>query len=121
MVFYAYGREVFVRQLANILEEDSTNLSRELSSLESVGILSSMRQGNLKYFKANRKCPFFYEIKGLVLKTVGVIGELKFSLEKKPDIKYAFICGSYAKGAEMDVLKDKKIMLIGDESGLKRA
>ena len=166
----------FVRQLANILEEDSTNLSRELSSLESVGILSSMRQGNLKYFKANRKCPFFDELKGLVLKTVGVIGELKSSLEKKPDIKYAFIYGSYAKGEEkaesdidlmiigdveideldslissiekklgrsinyaiysnseflnkkkkkdgfiIDVLKDKKIMLIGDESGLKRA
>lgn len=56
--FYMHTDErFFVRQLANILEEDSTNLSRELSSLESVGILSSMRQGNLKYFKANRKCP----------------------------------------------------------------
>lgn len=175
--FYMHTDEsFFVRQLANILEEDSTNLSRELSSLEKVGILSSMRQGNLKYFRVNRKCPFSDELKGLVLKTIGVIGELKSSLEKMPAIKYAFIYGSYAKGEEkaesdidlmiigdteidkldslassiekrvgrsinyiiysnseflykkkkkdgfiIDVLKDKKIMLIGDENGLKRA
>lgn len=165
----------FVRQLANILKEDSTNLSRELSNLEEVGVLLSTRHGNLKYFQANKGCPFFDELKGLVLKTVGVVGMLKSALQEISDIEYAFIYGSYAKGNEradsdvdlmiigdinldridmlisdlerkinrtinyvtydhdefltkkkakdgfiMDVLKDKKIMLVGDENRLKK-
>lgn len=175
--FYMHPDEsFFVRQLANILKEDSTNLSRELSGLERAGILISERQGNLKYFQANKNCSFFNELKGLVHKTVGVIGELKSSLERFPDIQFAFIYGSYARGEEkadsdvdliiigevdfdrldsiigdlekrlgrtinyvtydykeflskkknkdgfiMDMLKDKKIMLIGDERGVKEA
>lgn len=165
----------FVRQLANILKEDSTNLSRELSNLEEAGVLLSTRHGNLKYFQADKDCPFFDELKGLVLKTVGVIGKLKSVLEKILNIEYAFIYGSYARGKEradsdvdlmiigdinldkldllindlekeinrsinyvtydhdefltkkkakdgfiIDVLKDKKIMLVGDEDSLKK-
>jgi len=175
--FYMHHDEnFFVRQLATILKEDPTNLSRELSNLEKTGILSSTRQGNLKYFQVNKNCSFFNELKGFILKTVGVVGDMKSSLEKFPDIKYAFIYGSYAKGEEkadsdidliiigdvdldrldllisnlekkfgrtinyvtydykefltkkkkkdgfiIDVLEDKKIMLLGDELELKKA
>lgn len=166
----------FVRQLAVILKEDSTNLSRELSGLEKIGILTSTRQGNLKYFQVNAKCPFFEELKGLVTKTVGVHGRLRYAIERLKGIRYAFIFGSYAKGEEradsdvdlmivgaidldeldsaisslekelgrtinyvaydwkefsskkkkkdgfiMEVLKDKKVMLAGDEGELKKA
>ncbi|MEW6002548.1 MAG: nucleotidyltransferase domain-containing protein [Nitrospirota bacterium] len=112
--FYSHSDEsFFVRQLANILKEDSTNLSRELSTLANLGILSSIKQGNLKYFQANKNCPYFKELKGLVLKTTGVIGELKFALEKFPEIKYAFIYGSYAKGEE-GAYSDVDMMIIGD-------
>lgn len=175
--FYMHPDErYFVRQLASILNEDSTNLSRVLTELTKFRILSSIRLGNLKYFQANKNCPFFHELKGLVLKTIGVIGEIKSAFEKFPDIKYTFIYGSYARGEEeahsdvdlmiigdvdldkidslinnlekrvgrtinyvmydyyeflskrkekdgfiMDVLKDKKIMLVGDERVLKKA
>jgi predicted nucleotidyltransferase len=112
--FYMHPEEsYFVRQLANILKEDPTNLSRELSSLEKIGILSSRRQGNLKYFLANKNCPFFSELKGLILKTIGVIGELKSAFEKISGIKYAFIYGSYARGEEK-AYSDVDLMVIGD-------
>ncbi len=176
--FFMHADEsFFVRQLGTILNEDSTNLSRELSNLEKAGILKSTRQGNLKYFQVNKNCSFFNELKGLILKTIGVAGELKTALEKmRSDIEYAFIYGSYAKGKEVadsdvdviiigtvdldrldslisglekklgrtinyitysrkefkektrardgfiiDVLKDKKIMLAGDERVLEKA
>lgn len=175
--FYTHHDEsYFVRQLATILKEDSTNLSRELSNLEKIGVLTSTRHGNLKYFQVNKGCPFFDELKGLILKTAGVIGEVKSVLQEIQGIKYAFIYGSYARGEEkadsdidliiigdvdldrldsiineldrkfgrtinyvvydykeflskkrkkdgfiMDVLRDKKIMLIGDELELKKA
>ncbi|MBI4698061.1 MAG: nucleotidyltransferase domain-containing protein [Nitrospirae bacterium] len=175
--FFTHSDEsFFVRQLATILKEDSTNLSRELAALEKAGILSSSRHGNLKYFQTNRNCSFFNELKGLILKTVGVIGEIKTVIENLPAVKFAFIYGSFAKAEEkadsdvdliiigdvdfdkldseinglekmsgrtinhiiydykefltkkkakdgfiMDVLKDEKIMLLGDERELKKA
>ena len=175
-IYMHTDEKFFVRQLAGILNEDPTNLSRELANLEKAGILISSKEGNLKYFQANKNCSFYNELKGLVLKTVGVVGELQAALQEIPEIKYAFIYGSYAKGEEradsdvdlmiigdldldmldslindiekkigrtinyviydfeefldkkkkkdgfvIDVLKDKKIMLVGDEYGLKKA
>lgn len=106
--------DFFVRQLATLLKEDSTNLSRELSNLENVGILVSSRKGNLKYFSANKNCSFFNELRGFILKTIGIAGELKSALEKKlPDIKYAFIYGSFAKGEET-ADSDVDLMIIGE-------
>jgi predicted transcriptional regulator len=65
----------FIRQLASIVEEDPTNLSREMARLETLGVLRSKRGGQLKHFQANHDCPFFKELKGLVLKATGVPGE----------------------------------------------
>jgi predicted nucleotidyltransferase len=112
--FYMHHDEsFFVRQLATILKEDPTNLSRELSNLDKAGILSSTRQGNLKYFQVNKNCSFFNELKRFILKTVGIVGDMKSSLEKFPDIKYAFIYGSYAKGEEK-ADSDIDLIIIGD-------
>jgi DNA-binding transcriptional ArsR family regulator len=49
----------FVRQIALILKEDPTNVSREMARLEELGILRSKRNGNLKHFQTNPGCPFF--------------------------------------------------------------
>ena len=112
--FYSHADEAFfVRQLASILNEDSTNLSRELSSLEKTSILSSTRQGNLKLFRANPRCPFFMELKGLVLKSVGVFGEIKSAIQTLSGIKVAFIFGSYAKGEE-NAQSDIDLIVVGE-------
>jgi predicted nucleotidyltransferase len=112
--FYSHPDEsFFVRQLASILNEDSTNLSRELSNLEKISILTSARQGNLKLFKANPQCPFFTELKGLILKTTGVFGEIKSALKTLSGTEYALIFGSYARGEE-NAQSDIDLMIVGD-------
>ncbi len=93
----------FVRQIALLLKEDPTNVSREMAKLEELGILKSKRSGNLKHFQTNQECPFFEELKGLVLKTTGVAGRIQTMLDKRAGIEYAFIFGSYAKGEEKAV------------------
>jgi predicted nucleotidyltransferase len=103
----------FVRQMALILKEDPTNVSREMANLEDLGILRSKRNGNLKNFQANQECPFFQELKGLVLKTAGVAGQIRAALEKLAGIEYAFIYGSYAKGEEK-ADSDVDLLIIGD-------
>ena len=103
----------FVRQIASILKEDPTNVSREMAKLEELGILRSKRNGNLKHFQANPECPFFKELKGLVLKTTGVAGRIRAAMEKLAGIEYAFIYGSYAKGEEK-ADSDVDLLIIGD-------
>ena len=103
----------FVRQIALILKEDPTNVSREMAKLEELGILRSKRNGNLKHFQTNQECPFFEELKGLVLKTSGVAGRIRASLEKLAGIEFAFIYGSYAKGEEK-ADSDVDLLIIGD-------
>jgi len=103
----------FVRQIALILKEDPTNVSREMAKLEELGILRSKRNGNLKYFQTNQECPFFEELKGLVLKTSGVAGRIRAALERLAGIEYAFIYGSFAKGEEK-ADSDVDLLIIGD-------
>jgi len=103
----------FVRQIALILKEDPTNVSREMAKLEDLGILKSKRNGNLKHFQTNPDCSFFKELKGLVLKTTGVAGQIRGSLDKLAGIEYAFIYGSYAKGEER-ADSDVDLLIIGD-------
>ncbi len=103
----------FVRQVALILKEDPTNVSREMARLEELGILRSKRTGNLKHFQTNQDCPFFEELKGLVLKTSGVAGRVRVSLQELSGIEFALIYGSYAKGEEK-ADSDVDLLIIGD-------
>ena len=96
----------FVRQLQSLLTEDSTNLSRELARLESLKILISETEGRQKYFKVNKDCPFYEEMKGLVFKTIGVVGTIKKSLEKVP-VTIAFLSFSLIS----HLMKQKIIIL----------
>jgi predicted nucleotidyltransferase len=107
------GESFFVRQMALILKEDPTNVSREMARLEEMGILRSKRNGNLKHFQTNQECPFFNELKGLVLKTSGVAGRIRDSLDKVAGIEFGFIYGSYAKGEE-EADSDVDLLIIGD-------
>ena len=56
----------FVRQLASLIKEDSTNVSRELARLEKARILISSNKGRRKYFWANQQNPVFPAIRDLV-------------------------------------------------------
>ena len=103
----------FVRQIASLLKEDPTNVSREMAKLEELGILRSKRNGNIKHFQANQECPFFEELKSLVLKTIGIVGRIRASLKRIPGIEYAFIYGSYAKGDEK-ADSDVDLLIVGD-------
>lgn len=60
------GERYFVRQLAAVIGEDSTNVSRELGRLEQAGLLVSITEGRQKYYQADRKSPLFKDIRGLL-------------------------------------------------------
>jgi uncharacterized protein len=66
LLFVHPGERYFVRQLAAVIGEDSTNVSRELGRLAQAGLLVSVTEGRQKYYQADRKSPLFKDIRALL-------------------------------------------------------
>jgi predicted nucleotidyltransferase len=110
------GERFFVRQLATALGEDSTNLSRELTRLEGLGIVTGVREGHQKYFQADPESPLYPELRGLVAKTSGVGDLLRGALQPlSSQIQVAFVFGSVAAGRET-AASDVDVLVIGSVS-----
>ena len=104
----------YVRQLSEILELDSTNLSKELDKLYQLGILSRKRSGNQIHYTANQESPIYYELKNIVTKTSAIADRLGLLLESIRDkIEIAFIYGSFASGS-FSKSSDLDLLVVGD-------
>jgi predicted nucleotidyltransferase len=105
--------EFFVRQLESLLDEDSTNLSRELARLERLGILACRTSGRQKHYRANPACPIYDELRGLARKTAGLTDILKELLKPlSGKIIVAFVYGSQAGGTSQ-AASDVDLMVVG--------
>ena len=60
-----------LRDLAERLSIDPSNLWKELGRLEREGLFRSEVSGRQKYFQLNREYPLFGEIRSIVTKTIG--------------------------------------------------
>lgn len=87
---------------------------RILTRLADAGLVSAVRQGNQKYYQANLDSPVFAELRGLVVKTVGLVEPLRQALATQADdIHAAFVYGSVAKGMD-HASSDIDLMVISD-------
>jgi DNA-binding transcriptional ArsR family regulator len=103
----------YMRELARHLRVTPSTLQRELASLVDGGILRRKREGKHVYFQAATDSPIFEELRGLVLKTVGLADVIRGALEPLADcIQWAFIYGSVAR-AEEHPASDVDLMIVG--------
>ncbi len=90
---------------------------RVLTRLASAGLVTVTRSGNQKHYRANRASPVFRELRGLVVKTVGVVDALRRALEPKArQVNLAFVYGSIARGADK-AGSDIDLMVVSDKLG----
>ena len=107
------AKRFFARQLEAILNESQGNISRELSRLESLGIILLEREGRQKFYRANEQCPIFPELQGIVLKTSGLADILRSAIcVLGAKVKAAFVYGSMASG-KGEPNSDVDVMVIG--------
>ena len=101
---HLYGRsdeEFYFREIARSTGTTPSSLQRELAALARAGIIDRTVRGHQVYFRANRACPVFDELRGLVVKTFGVADVLRSALRPLAGrIEAAFIYGSVARGEE---------------------
>lgn len=103
-----------VRELARQTGTTAGTLHRELAKLAEIGLLLRERQGNQVLYQANRACPVFEELAGLFRKTSGAVSALREELrDLAPQIRFALIFGSLARGAET-AGSDVDVLVVGN-------
>jgi predicted nucleotidyltransferase len=114
-----YGRpdeEFYLRELARVAATTASSLQRDLAALVGAGIVLRAVRGHQVYFRANHACPVFDELRGLVVKTFGIVDILKQALQPlSDDIEAAFVYGSVARGEER-AASDIDLFVVGEVS-----
>ena len=67
-------REIHVREICRISGMNINAVRGELANLEEVGILSSRRAGNARFYTANIACPVYQELTGILAKWGKALG-----------------------------------------------
>jgi predicted nucleotidyltransferase len=91
-------RSFFSNEVVALAQSGTGAVQRELASLSQSGLLTVTTQGNQKHYQANQAAPVFSELRGLVLKTSGVVDVLRSALAPlASQIDAAFVYGSVAR------------------------
>jgi predicted nucleotidyltransferase len=101
-----------LRDLAERLNVDPSNLSKELVRLQREGLFRSEVSGRQKYFQLNREYPLFAEVRSIVSKTIGAPFLLAQSLKQIEGIEEAYLYGSFASN-QQDAASDIDLLVIG--------
>ncbi|HBE44047.1 MAG TPA: hypothetical protein DDW17_01005 [Deltaproteobacteria bacterium] len=116
--FLNENSKVYINELARIIESDPKNIYRILLRLEKMGLLTTEFRGKERYFYLNKKNPLYKEYKNIFLKTTGIEALLRNKVHTIPEIKEAYIFGSYANN-RYNSESDIDVLLVGTHSPLK--
>ena len=72
VLFGTPDRSFYTNEVIGLAQSGAGAVQRELADLAAAGLLTVRRQGNQKHFQANPASPVFAELRGLVLKTMGL-------------------------------------------------
>lgn len=102
-----------VREIARLTDTSPGTLHKELSRLAQAGLLTREKVGNQVRYGANRQCPIYAELAGILRKTSGLADLVLDALEPlSRRLKLALVFGSVARGEER-AGSDVDLLLVG--------
>ncbi|HEX4583198.1 MAG TPA: nucleotidyltransferase domain-containing protein [Burkholderiaceae bacterium] len=108
-------RSFFATELIGLARSGSGAVQRELARLVASGLVTVVPVGNQKHYRANSDAPIFEELRGIVLKTVGLEGPLQDAVRALGSrIRLALIYGSVAKGQDR-ASSDIDLLVVSDD------
>lgn len=116
LLFNSPEEKFYLREIARLVKKNPSGVRRELDKLQEMGLVTSEKEGNLKYFRVNKNSPPFPELKGLIAKSLGLPGALK-SVLRASEVKTAFIYGPYADGADVPAVD---LFIVCDSNNLEK-
>lgn len=106
------GERFYATQLIRELGLPSAGVQKELARFEASGLVTSQREGNVRFYTVNTAHALYLELKSIVYKTEGFGDVLRESLDAQTWIKVALIYGSVASGRD-DAHSDIDLLVIG--------
>ncbi len=114
LLFGRADESFYLRQIVRTAAVGQGAAQRELKNLSSAGIIRRTVRGRHVYYQADRECPIFAELQGLLVKTAGVAEVLGAALTRLAGrIDVAFIYGSMAR-LQQRGSSDVDILVVGD-------
>jgi predicted nucleotidyltransferase len=112
VLFGQPDRSFYANEVIALAQSGTGAVQRELADMAQVDLLTVTKVGNQKHFQANTQSPVFAELRGLVLKTVGLADVLRSALTPLVNrIDTAFVYGSMANQQDT-AQSDVDVMLI---------
>ena len=109
------ARSFYSNEIVSLAGSGTGAAFRELKRLADAGIVTVEKIGRQKHYQANPECPVFDELRGLVLKTVGLVDVLRAALAPLAGrIELAFVYGSVAKGSDT-ADSDIDLLVVSDD------
>ncbi|MBP7537984.1 MAG: nucleotidyltransferase domain-containing protein [Ottowia sp.] len=117
VLFGSPDRSFYANELIALARSGTGAVQRELASLLAAGLVTVRDQGNQKHYQANAASPVFAELRGLVLKTVGLADVLRAALAPLGDqVAAAFVYGSVARQQDT-AASDVDVLIVSDALG----
>lgn len=117
LLFDSHTPELHMREIERQSELAIGTIQQDLRKLTKLDLVTSHRDGNRLYYRANANHPLFQEIKTLVVKTTGALPLLTEAFRSKKvsgqEVLSVFIFGSIARGEER-AESDIDLMVIGN-------
>jgi hypothetical protein len=112
VLFGTPDRSFYANEVIALAQSGTGAVQRELLALSEAGLLLVSKQGNQKHYQANASAPVFTELRGLVLKTMGLPDVMRTALAPlAAQIDIAFIYGSVAR-QEDSAHSDVDVMIV---------
>jgi predicted nucleotidyltransferase len=107
----------YANEVIALAQSGTGAVQRELLALSEAGLLLVSKQGNQKHYQANACAPVFAELRGLVLKTMGLADVIRTALAPlAAQINIAFIYGSVARQQDT-AHSDVDVMIVSSNLG----
>jgi len=107
--------QVYINELARILELDPKNTETKLKELEKEGLFRSEFRGKQRYFFLAKDNPVLEHYRQIFLRTYGIEKRLRDMIGNIRGLKEAYLFGSYASN-KMDSSSDIDLLAIGTHS-----
>ncbi len=113
-------RSFFATELIALARSGSGAVQRELSRLSESGLVTVVPVGRQRRYRANVDAPIFEELRGIVVKTVGLDGPLRAALEAFGSrLRLALVFGSVAKERDR-ASSDIDLLVVSDDLTLEK-
>lgn len=113
LLFADASRELHLRDLTRQSGLGLGTVQGELEKLSSSDLVTSRRDGNRRYYRANSTHPLFPDLQQLVLKTSGLRDVLAKALDGIKGVEVAFVFGSLASSGGK-AASDVDLFVVGD-------